>query len=260
MRLRKPAATVQPGLFTNLAKIPIAGDNPVGENIRDTAIFHELRAELQKPLLATNSVAINWHLVAHQTKLILETKSKDLLVAAYFVIAHIHSKREEGWSEALEFYTVLINTYGTQLQPSQKPKVQVSAINWLVSELSKQYELDKMMIDLVTQQRIYVNLRHLQQVVEKTFAQNCFANMIKECKTRIEVLQKSLERAPQESLVRANSTTMPAANTVAQTTLVTETDQGNGTLPPNSRTEILNELHAISQRIAALYCRVKQFK
>ncbi|WP_339137018.1 MAG: type VI secretion system protein TssA [Candidatus Electrothrix sp. GW3-4] len=115
-----------------LGRVPINEASPAGEDVRYELEFEELQAEIDKLSLASESGSpIDWHKVSDLAAGILEKRSKDLLVAAYFGVAQIHLAGLEGLFAGIRVYSDLLENYWDSLFPKKKRmRGRVAAAEW----------------------------------------------------------------------------------------------------------------------------------
>ena len=122
------------GPLIKIAKAKLDALDSTGINIRHTTEFESLKVEVHQGLLPTSISTVNWSHVAQQATRILETQSKDVLVAVYLARAWMELYQTKGWLEALDFLNVLAKKFGLQLQPDGRVKAHVAAFSWLADQ------------------------------------------------------------------------------------------------------------------------------
>ncbi len=115
----------------DLGKAPIPGDNPSGADVSYEPEFEALEGELQKMSSPTASGGVDWKKVAGLAETILETKSKNLLVAAYLNYALLKTEGLRGLSDGVHVLRELLENYWETLYPPKKRmRGRVNAITW----------------------------------------------------------------------------------------------------------------------------------
>ncbi|WP_163337189.1 type VI secretion system protein TssA [Desulfopila sp. IMCC35008] len=120
---------------------PINEDKPAGIDVRYEPEFEQLQAEIDKMSLPSATTGVDWHLVRQLSSDILSTRSKDLLVAAYFTIAGIHVNRIKGFADGLQVFDGLLAEYWDTLYPAKKRmRGRVAAVVWLLEKSEAAFE------------------------------------------------------------------------------------------------------------------------
>ncbi|MCR4666735.1 MAG: type VI secretion system protein TssA [Desulfovibrio sp.] len=114
-----------------LGRTPIPGENPSGIDAKYEAEYASVTEEIGKLGSATQGGTINWNNVAQHGQCILETKSKDLQIAAYVAIAWQEIDGLSGFANALELYQGLFDTFWeSAFPPLAKMRRRVNAFDW----------------------------------------------------------------------------------------------------------------------------------
>ncbi len=117
--------------IASLGKNPISADQPTGMDVRYEPDFEELQAEIDKLASPSAAGGTDWDKVSRLSIEILETKSKDILVASYLAVAQIHTNQMEGFCAGLRLYRNLLQHFWDNLFPAKKRmRGRVAAINW----------------------------------------------------------------------------------------------------------------------------------
>lgn len=120
---------------------PINEDKPSGIDVRYEPEFEQLQAEIDKLSLPSATTGVDWQLVRQLSSDILSTRSKDLLVAAYFAIAGIHVDRIRGFADGLQVFDGLLADYWDTLYPAKKRmRGRVAAVVWLLEKSETAFE------------------------------------------------------------------------------------------------------------------------
>ena len=120
---------------------PVSEAQPAGTDVRYEPEFEQLQAEIDKLSLPSATTAVDWPKVKTLSSDILRTKSKDLLVASYLVIAEIRVNKLEGLATGLSIFAGLLESYWESLFPSQKRmRGRIAAITWLLEKCESAFE------------------------------------------------------------------------------------------------------------------------
>ena len=124
--------------LAELGASPISAAQPCGQSARYEAEFEQLEAELAKQESLTPS-AVDWGKVVELSTIILQTKSKDLLVAAYLCRGLMETQRYAGLSVGLRVLRDLSQKHWDGLFPELKRmRARATAISWLAEKTGKQ--------------------------------------------------------------------------------------------------------------------------
>ncbi len=117
--------------IASLGKNPISADQPTGADVRYEPEFEELQAEIDKLASPSAAGGTDWDKVSRLSIEILDTKSKDILVASYLAVAQIHTNQMEGFFAGLRLYRDLLQHFWNSLFPAKKRmRGRVAAIDW----------------------------------------------------------------------------------------------------------------------------------
>ena len=110
---------------------PIREDAPAGESARDRPEFEQLQLEIRK-LEAPDQPTVDWERVSRAAHAILQTQSKDLLVAAYFSLALYETDGFAGLAAGLGVLRDFVNNYWETCFPDIKRlRGRLAAFEWL---------------------------------------------------------------------------------------------------------------------------------
>lgn len=110
---------------------PIAGVSPAGEDIRYDQLFETIQTEVDiKP--SAGSGGTNWNRVIETASTILETRSKDILVASYLAVALLHTKGvPDGLLEGVTMLKGMVEQFwDTLFPPLKRMRGRAQAIGW----------------------------------------------------------------------------------------------------------------------------------
>jgi type VI secretion system protein VasJ len=124
--------------FAGLGSLPISDAQPCGQSARYEPEFEQLEAELAKQESLTPS-AVDWSKVVELSSTILQSKSKDLLVAAYLCRGLMETQRYAGLAMGLKILRDLAVTHWDGLFPELKRmRARATAVSWLAEKTGKQ--------------------------------------------------------------------------------------------------------------------------
>ena len=120
-------------IIRDLGRSPINSTNTAGDDIRYDPLFETLQAEIDaKP--SAGSSGVNWKKVVEMASTILETRSKDILVASYLAVGLL---RTEGVPQGLLNGLVLLNDlmqefWENMFPPVKRMRGRAQALGWWV--------------------------------------------------------------------------------------------------------------------------------
>jgi type VI secretion system protein VasJ len=123
--------------FASLGSAPVSPDHPCGVSVRYEPEFEQLEAELAKQESLTPA-PVDWKRVVELSALILQTKSKDLLVAAYLCRGLIEAERYQGLAAGLKIVRDLLLQHWDGLFPEVKRlRARGTAMAWLAEKAGR---------------------------------------------------------------------------------------------------------------------------
>lgn len=122
--------------WKELGAVVIEADMPAGRSVRYTAEFEQLQAELQKlDALAPSKGSeprIDWQEVIRLSRVILATKSKDLVVAGYLCRGLLEVQGYSGLHGGLQCLHSMIATFWDVLYPeAARMRGRLAALAWI---------------------------------------------------------------------------------------------------------------------------------
>ena len=109
--------------FLKLGITPINEQNPSGEDVKYDEDFELLNAQISKLTSPSSSSGIDWDKVVTLSSIILETKSKDILVAVYFSYGLFKQHDIDGLADGVKVLADLLENYWETLYPpKRRPK------------------------------------------------------------------------------------------------------------------------------------------
>ncbi len=122
--------------LSELGKEPIAGDSPTGSDVRYEPEFEDLQAEIDKLSSVTAEGGPDWKKVVSLSSEILQSRSKDLLVAAYLAAGLVQTQGLEGLAIGLRVFADLFENFWDKLFPPKKRmRGRRAAIEWLIDRI-----------------------------------------------------------------------------------------------------------------------------
>lgn len=119
---------------------PLAGDRPCGESAKYEPEYETLELEIAKQDGIT-PMPVDWGQVLSLSQSVLESKSKDLLIASYLCFALFDRKGYAGLASGLKACLALVKTYWEDFYPEKKRmRGRIAAIEWLASRLERAME------------------------------------------------------------------------------------------------------------------------
>ena len=121
--------------MNSLGISPISADQPAGSDVRYEPEFDNLQAEIDKMSSPTASSGVDWKKVSTLSSDILQTKSKDILVAGYLAVSQIYCAKVDGFLTGVQIYRDLIEHFWDELFPAKKRmRGRIGAITWWVEK------------------------------------------------------------------------------------------------------------------------------
>jgi type VI secretion system protein VasJ len=120
-------------MIEDISKIlePIATDSPAGKDCRNEDLYQSLAAEIELMSSLNAPRLIDWNKVDDTAKNILETQSKDFLVAVWYGAGQIEKHGIDGLSVALTVLNAFFNQYWeTAFPPVSRLRGRRNAIVW----------------------------------------------------------------------------------------------------------------------------------
>ncbi|KIY40777.1 type VI secretion protein [Pseudomonas sp. 10-1B] len=105
---------------------PIPGDSPVGQDPGYEDDFQRMREEVNK-LSGADAEQ-----VVQAARKLLETTSKDLRIATYYLWARLHNDGETGLADGLSLLAALVERFASQVLPA-RATARKAALEWLAS-------------------------------------------------------------------------------------------------------------------------------
>ena len=107
---------------------PIAEDAPGGRDARHEPEHERIRAELEK-LTSVHGKAVDWELIRADGQALLQSKSKDLLIAAYLAFAWAKLDGLAGLARGMRLLALLMERFPDALLPA-RPRARANALTW----------------------------------------------------------------------------------------------------------------------------------
>ncbi|MBX3460350.1 MAG: type VI secretion system ImpA family N-terminal domain-containing protein [Planctomycetes bacterium] len=122
-----------------LGENPIPGSKPAGENARYEPEFERLQGEVSK-LENPAGGEIKWSEVVDLSRQILEGKSKDLLVGAYYAYAMLQQQGYQGLLDGLAVLYSMCSAHWDAGMFPDRPRARESALDWLIDRVQPHLE------------------------------------------------------------------------------------------------------------------------
>ncbi|MGD9971520.1 MAG: type VI secretion system protein TssA [Desulfatirhabdiaceae bacterium] len=117
--------------FENLGRSPIPGPSPAGQDIRYDPEYSRLQEEIDKLNSVTLAGSVDWNRVVNLGAEILETRSKDILVAVYMSVGLMQTLGIEGMIAGVGVINDLVTTFWDDGFPSKKRlRGRINAFSW----------------------------------------------------------------------------------------------------------------------------------
>jgi type VI secretion system protein VasJ len=114
---------------------PISEAQPAGDDARYDPLHESVRNEVAKLDMPTAG-EIDWSAVARDCEILLRTKSKDILIAAYWAGARAATADLEGVTEGLLLLSQIIETFWEDAQPpKRRERARGNAVDWFLGRL-----------------------------------------------------------------------------------------------------------------------------
>src|SRR5690606_13119794 len=118
---------------------PVSPDKPAGDNARYDPAFEQLQAEVGK-LENPAGGEVLWQNVVNLSRDILQTKSKDLLVASYFAYGMLQQQGYQGLLEGLGVIHSMCKAFWDGGMFPDRPRARESALDWLIDKVQVQLD------------------------------------------------------------------------------------------------------------------------
>lgn len=211
--------------FANLGSAPVSPDEPCGASARYEPEFEQLEAELAKQESLTPT-AVDWKRVVDLSSLILQSKSKDLLVAAYLCRGLIESERYQGLAAGLQVIRDLLIQYWDGLFPEVKRlRARGTAVAWL-AEKAGQFVRDvtPKATDKSALEQSNALLKEIDACLDEKMGQEApsLRDLSRPLKDHLQSLEAAAQKATQVAAAPATSPTPAARPAPAVSTEVAE--------------------------------------
>lgn len=127
--------------LNKLGKFPISDSSPSGEDVRYDPDFEILQAEIDKLSTVTADSVTNWDVVIAKSALILEKKSKNLLVAAYLGAGLSVTHGIPGIAAStVILHDIIDGFWETLFPPKKRMRGRLNAISWWFERIRNSLE------------------------------------------------------------------------------------------------------------------------
>lgn len=117
-----------------LGENPIPGSKPAGDNARYEPEFERLQAEVGK-LENPAGGEVKWSEVVDLSREILEGKSKDLLVGAYYAYGMLQQQGYQGLLDGVAVLYSMCSAHWDGGMFPDRPRARESALDWLIDRV-----------------------------------------------------------------------------------------------------------------------------
>lgn len=115
----------------------IPGPHPAGENARIDPAFEMIEAEIAKIDSLQDDVLVDWNEIVRLAAILLEQKTKDLLLVSYFIRGLCEKDLYAGMEVGFDLLKQLVeHHWDACFPPKKRVRGRVSAIQWLVERLA----------------------------------------------------------------------------------------------------------------------------
>ena len=125
---------------TDLGTVPISPAAPAGEDVREQDLFLDLQAEVNRSQSFTSgaSAIVDWTKVREIASKILETRSKDLLVAAYLSVSLARKEGPAGVLDGITLMNGMVKEYWESLfPPVGRLRARRNALSWWMDQMQE---------------------------------------------------------------------------------------------------------------------------
>jgi len=114
---------------------PISEAQPAGDDARYDPLHESVRNEVAKLDMPTAN-EVDWSAVTRDCEILLRTKSKDILIAAYWAGGRAATADLEGVTEGLLLLSQIIDTFWEDAQPpKRRERARGNAVDWFLGRL-----------------------------------------------------------------------------------------------------------------------------
>ncbi len=117
---------------------PFAGEEPAGEDPRNTEEFEAIGNELAK-IGGVDLVPVDWSAVARDSAHLLRECGKDLRCAVYVLVSHLSLEGPESLPVGFSLINRLLERFGEGIHP-RRPRARKSIFSWLAERLDLQLQ------------------------------------------------------------------------------------------------------------------------
>lgn len=231
---------------------PIRADAPGGDSIRDEPEFEKLQLELRKLELADHERP-KWGEVIETAAAILQSRSKDILVAAWLTQALLERDGLEGLACGLQIIRDLVHQQWETMHPSAKRiRGRLGALEWLSSRAARTVKRHSVPTDAIEAVReMHEHVIELSTAVSEKgdVAPTIFGKLQVALQESIEIAEQEAARAAAAAAPAAAATTAaPAAGGAAAPAMSAEAIASG-----SDASRLLGEIRDACQRLAAYY-------
>jgi len=155
--------------YTKLGITPINEQNPAGKDVKYDEDFELIESEMSKLTSPSASGLIDWNKIIKLSCTILQTKSKNLLIAVYLSYALYKQQGLDGLSDGVKVLADILEYYWETLYPPKKRlKGRINAVEWWLEKISKDLEnLDDTLIQSDEKDNLIKNLHRIDDFLNE---------------------------------------------------------------------------------------------
>ena len=150
---------------------PVSEASPCGEEIGFSDEFESLREEVEKSVSLHRGRGTDWPLVLRMATQLLATRSKDLWVLCYGVMAAYETQGTMCCAAALSALSSLLESFWADLHPSPvRAQRRIAAFKWLAGRLEARVSPAAMAKEKAAAHALKEELARLQTILDIRFA------------------------------------------------------------------------------------------
>ena len=226
-----------------LGSVPVSDENPTGENAKYDEEYEQLLAELGKLESVSADGGVDWPLVTDLATGILESKSKDILIACYLAHGLYQQQGLSGLEAGMKVICDMLETYYDDMfPPLKRVKARANALSWLAEKTEPLVAgLNPKVADFELFDRCLNTVNSIQQICDEKMADNgpalgAFKRAIKNwrdhLKTEVDKQNREKEKAQQQESAAKQATEKPVVAPQSQPQPAPATKSSNVTAMP----------------------------
>lgn len=149
--------------YFQLVKLPITSESYSGNELRYSAEFEALEAELSKENMLHDTRPVDWEWMREKSEAFISSQSKDLRVLVWLAWSLFQSESYSGLQAGLSMLRYLCSNHWDEVYP-EKNRTRAAAFNWLCARLE---QLPFEQVAIGEQRPLFKQLiEHLQAIEE----------------------------------------------------------------------------------------------